>query len=212
MAHKKQLIFIDDSGDPGFKSVSSVNFVMACAVFIDPKMATKLNADITNYRRSLNWQDKHEFKFNKTPKTIIKDFLHLANKYDFQIYGVYLDKTKYLGLLQIVDSGELYNWAIKELLESIPLKEASVNLDGRASRTYRLRVAAYLRHSLNGPNSYKIKKVNSKDSKEDNLIQLADVVAGSINRSLQNDKTDSLDYIKIIESKIVSLKQLSIDE
>ena len=115
-------------------------------------------------------------------------------------------------MLQIVDSGELYNWAIKELLESIPLKEASVNLDGRASRTYRLRVAAYLRHSLNGPNSYKIKKVNSKDSKEDNLIQLADVVAGSINRSLQNDKTDSLDYIKIIESKIVSLKQLSIDE
>ena len=29
----KQLIFIDDSGDPGFKSVSSDNFVMAAALF-----------------------------------------------------------------------------------------------------------------------------------------------------------------------------------
>ena len=51
----KQLVFVDDSGDPGFKSVSSVNFVMACAVFVNPKIATDLNMEISNFRRSLKW-------------------------------------------------------------------------------------------------------------------------------------------------------------
>lgn len=124
---------------------------------------------------------------------------------------MYLDKTKYLGLLQIVNPGELYNWTIKELLELIPLNEAKVNLDGRFSKEYRLRVAAYLRHSLNGPNQYKIKEVKSRDSKDDNLIQLADIIAGAINRSLQGNKTDSREYIDIINDKIVTLKQLSIE-
>ena len=35
----RQLVFIDDSGDPGFKKASSSNFVMAAALFIEPKTA-----------------------------------------------------------------------------------------------------------------------------------------------------------------------------
>ena len=205
----KQLIFIDDSGDPGFKDASSVNFVMAAAIFMDEETATKLNAEISNFRKSLKWQDKHEFKFNKAPKNIIKQFLELVSEYEFEIYGVYLDKRKHLGILDMINPAELYNWSAKELLELIPLREARVNLDGRSTKEYRLRVATYLRRSLNGPNQYKIKEVKLRDSKKDNLIQLADIIAGAINRSLQNDKTDSKDYIKIIENKIVVLKSLS---
>ena len=42
----KQLIFIDDSGDPGFKKTSSSKFVMAAAVFINSKEAVKLSKQI----------------------------------------------------------------------------------------------------------------------------------------------------------------------
>ena len=42
------------------------------------------------------------------------------------------------------------------------------------------------------------------------LIQLADIIVGSINRSFQADKTDSEDYIRIIRKKIVELKLLNL--
>ena len=72
----KQLVFIDDSGDPGFKAgASSNNFIMASAVFIDEKIATKVNCAISDFRRSLGWQDETEFKFRKTNKCIIKQRL-----------------------------------------------------------------------------------------------------------------------------------------
>ena len=61
----KQLIFIDDSGDPGFKKGASSNFVMAAALFIDPEVAMSLSRRISDYRRSLEWRDEHEFKFAK---------------------------------------------------------------------------------------------------------------------------------------------------
>ena len=47
--------------------------------------------------------------------------------------------------------------------------------------------------------SSKISKVKFVDSKTDNLIQLADLVAGSILRSTQPDKTDSGDYLDILK-------------
>ena len=38
----KKLIFIDDSGDPGFRDTSSSNFVMAAAIFTDIDTAKSL--------------------------------------------------------------------------------------------------------------------------------------------------------------------------
>jgi len=40
------------------------------------------------------------------------------------------------------------------------------------------------------------------DSKSDPLIQLADMVAGSINRSQNKNKKDRNDYLEIIKKKI----------
>ena len=79
----KQLIFIDDSGDPGFKSDSSDNFVMAAAVFIESKVAEEIMREIDEYRKNLGWKYNHEFKFTKNPKNIIADLLQKINKYDF---------------------------------------------------------------------------------------------------------------------------------
>ena len=44
----------------------------------------------------------------------------------------------------------------------------------------------------------------------DNLIQLADMVVGSINRALIADKTDSVTYLNIIKKKIIEIKQLNL--
>ena len=207
----KQLVFIDDSGDPGFKEgASSSTFVLVAALFIDPEIATIVNREISDYRRSLGWKDEHEFKFRKAPKKVKLHFLEIVSRYDFDIYAVYINKADYPNVFKFSDDEKLYNWTTKELLSIMPLKEAKVKADGKYGKKYKQRVQTYIRQELNTKDFKKIDDFDIKDSNKDNLIQLADIVVGSINRSFQTNKTDSEEYIRIIRKKIVELKLLDL--
>ena len=202
----KQLIFIDDSGDPGFKEVSSSNFVIAAALFVCPEVAISLSDRISDYRKSLGWRDDYEFKFAKIRKDIIINLLKIVSDYDFQIYAAYVDKSSFRQTSQIIDKEKLYNWTIKELLSMMPIKEVKIEIDGRSSKQNMRKTAAYLRRELNRNGEKKL-KIKFEDSVDDNLIQLADLIAGSINRSM-TDKTDSKTYINIIKSKISDIRRI----
>lgn len=204
---KKQLVFIDDSGDPGMTEVSSTNFVMAAALFMDPGVADALSVHIAEYRRSLGWRDDYEFKFAKIRKDIIVHLLKNINEYEFRIYAVYLDKARFKNAAQLVDDQKIYNWMIKELLIIMPIYEAKIKIDGRSSRENMRKTAAYLRQQINRDRSKKL-EINFEDSVDNNLIQLADLIAGSINRFVSADKTDYEKYIKIFRKKIVRIKRI----
>jgi hypothetical protein len=62
--------------------------------------------------------------------------------------------------------------------------------------------AAIVRSSFVETTSREIAGFDVVDSKKDDLVQLADLVVGSIYRSLQTDKTDRLDYLNIIRKRI----------
>lgn len=196
----KQLVFIDDSGDPGFKldKGSSNHFVIACVIFNDPLDAEETALHIKKFRRDLGWSQEREFKFNKTKKSIIKELLEIVASCNFSIRAICVDKS-------LVRSDELknkqdsfYNYAIKEVLsKSNKLALASVHLDGHSGREYKKSAITYLRREVNAK-SRKIKKVKFVDSKTDNLVQLADLVAGSILRSTQQDKSDKNAYLDIL--------------
>lgn len=203
----RQLIIIDDSGDPGFKKVSSSHFVMVAILFIDPKTATLLSKRITDYRKSLGWRDEYEFKFAKIRKDIIVELLEIISNYDFQIYATYVNKAGFRQTAPIIDKEKLYNWTIKELLSMMPIIDAKIEIDGRSGKQHMKQTATYLRHEINSDKTKRI-QIKFEDSTKDNLIQLADLIAGSINRSLNNDKTDSKTYISIIKDKIVRIKQI----
>lgn len=177
---------------------------MAAALFIDPETAKLVNDAIVEYRRSLGWRDDYEFKFAKIRKDIIVELLRNIIQYDFKVYAVYVNKSDYPNLFRFfIDSEKLYNWATKELLSIMPLDEAKVKMDGKYDKNYERYVSAYLRRELN-TDKRRIADFGVQDSKKDNLIQLADIIAGSINRSFHTDKTDAMRYIGIIKEKLSS--------
>lgn len=51
------LVFLDDSGDPGFKldRGSSAFFVIACVIFEDKLDAEEVSLIMKRYRRGLGW-------------------------------------------------------------------------------------------------------------------------------------------------------------
>jgi hypothetical protein len=206
---KRQLVFVDDSGDPGFKPHSSSHFVMACAIFMEDTTAEQVAKKLRNFRKSKGWGDKAEFKFAKTRKSVIAELLKIVMKYDFRISAVYIDKSDLSGVMAIIDQSKLYRWAIKELLDNLPLDSARVRIDGRSSKQYMQQTSTYLRKELN-KKSRKVLNIRFEDSSKNDLIQLADIIAGSINRSLQKDKSDHKDYLAIIKPKIESITKITL--
>lgn len=209
----KQLVFIDDSGDPGFKDgMGSSNFVMAAAIFVNPEVAESIMYEIEEYRNSLGWQHNHEFKFTKNPKNVVIEALRRISKYDFQVYAVYIEKSDFReitpAMTPFFDREKLYNWTLKELLREIPLETAKITIDGRSSRQNMKNTKTYLRREINRGDGKKL-DIKFEDSVRTNLLQLADLVAGSINRSLQPSKTDSKEYISIFKDKIVAIQKIT---
>jgi hypothetical protein len=199
------LVFIDDSGDPGFKldKGSSKHFVIACIIFDDNLDAEEAALKIKRLRRTLGWRDESEFKFNKSNKSIRLLFLEEIKSCNFHVRAIVADKT-------IIRSPELrnnkhkfYNYMIKEVLSKSDgvMKDARIRLDGHEDRAYKKAATAYFRQQVNLRGSI-IKDMKFVNSKNDNLIQLADMIAGSILRSTQKDKSDSSVYLKTIKKRI----------
>lgn len=121
--------------------------------------------ELTNTESHCDGEKNTEFNFSKDRKEIIVEVLKIIREYNFEIYAIYLNKSKLGNMAKIIDKNKLYNWTIAELLKSIPLENAKI-------------------------------------------IQVADLIAGSINRSLEKGKTDARAYISILKNKIRLIKEI----
>lgn len=198
-------VFVDDSGDPGFKfsKGSSTHFVIACVVFDDNLDIEDVALRIKRYRRSLNWNDNREFKFNKTNKQIRLGFLNAVKGCSFRIRAIMIDKTLIYSPELKRNKNKFYNYAIKEVLSNSggTISKAKLRLDGHEDRAYKKAAKTYFRQQLTMGSSI-IKDVKYVDSKSDNLIQLADMVAGSIYKTAQTTKTDCNEYLEVISDRV----------
>lgn len=200
------LVFIDDSGDPGFKieKGSSTHFVIAMVCFNDELEAEKTAVAIKELKRELKLKDHEEFKFFKSCGDHRIDFLKTVNKFDFRIRCLIVDKKKIYSPELRSSKNSFYAYFIKEALKNNnkTILEAKIRIDGSGNRMFRNNFITYLRKELNSEERSIMKNCQLVDSSSNVLIQLADMIAGSINRSENKDKKDSSDYKNIIKKKI----------
>ena len=120
--------------------------------------------------------------------------------YDFAVYAVVGNKAKVKTMPK-----SLYHDSISELLRLIPLDKASIKVDGSSGTDYAKRAVSYIRKNTNAKTG-QIREIKFGDSKENVLLQLADLVASSIYRSTQTSKADHKDYIAILRQHIVNIQ------
>lgn len=203
------LIFIDDSGDPGFKldKGSTRYFLIAMVIFEDELEAEKTSVAIKELKRELKFPDDLEFKFYKSSKDVRKKFLLAVKKFNFYYRCLVIDKT-------VIRSNELknnkssfYSYAIKTVLKySNYTSNAKVKIDGSGDRVFRRNFLAYLKKQLNSGDKKVIKNCKLVDSKGNQLIQLADMVAGSVRRSFEDNDYVYRDLIKNKENNVWNFK------
>lgn len=200
------LVFIDDSGDAGFKldKGSTKFFIISLVIFDDDLEAEKTAIAIKDLRRELKFSDCSEFKFYKSSKNVRQKFLNKVCNFNFRIRSLVIDKSLIRSDELKYNKNSFYSYAIKTVLKHSggKIKNAKIKIDGSGDRVFRRNFLGYLRRQLNSQDVKIMDNCKLVDSKQNVLIQLADMVAGSIHRSFNKEKLDSKLYKAIIKRRI----------
>ena len=195
------LIFVDESGDTGLKieQGSSKFFSVALVVFEELDEATACDQRIGLLRRELGWDEHSEFHFKRNSDKVRRAFLQAVAPYNFFYYGIVINKEKLWGegfrdkrSFYKYTSGLVFQNAKEKLSKAIVVIDESGNLD------FKRQLARYLRSKINEEPRKIIAKVKMQRSGSNNLLQLADYIAGVINRSTQGSKKFILEYQRFI--------------
>ena len=203
------LVFIDESGDAGFKIErgSSKYFVISLVIFDDDLDAEETALKIKKLKRTLGKSDKFEFKFNKCSKDFRIRFFESIKSCNFRTRSIVINKDHIYSSYLTGSKDSFYNYSIKLVLEhnNDTISEAKIRLDGLGERTFKQSLTSYLRKNLNTKSKVVMKNLKFQDSKESVLIQLADMIAGAIRKSSEDNTQDSKIYLQIIKKRIENI-------
>jgi hypothetical protein len=195
------LVFIDESGDPGFKLEKGASPIFAAAMVI---FETKEAASIT--QRVIEESEarrihKGEFKFNKCSHDVRDIFFHAIRRCPFKVRAIMVRKNMIHSPRLKSDKDKFYEYFVKSMLnyDNGILKEATIVIDGSGDREFRQNLNTALRRKLG---SGIIKDIRFKNSRADLLVQLADMCVGAIARSYRHDRNQSDRWRKQLAPRI----------
>ena len=196
------IIAIDDSGDPGFKlgKGSSEYFAIVAIFFENDLDAEEAALKIKRLRKSLHWNPSHEFKFRKSSAEIKRQFFETIAPIDFRAGISIVDKRHFGDKALQREAGKFYNTIILHtILTYGQFRRAHIYIDGEGGNDYRRKVKTFFRQNL--PKDA-VRALSYRDSRQDNLIQIADMVAGAALRSVSNRRSNRFDYLELLRSHI----------
>jgi hypothetical protein len=152
---------------------------------------------LANLRQSLGLPATYEFKFHAMSSAPLRErvFSALAQA-DFEAWAVVVDKPSLADVFKTMNSLEFYLYFMTELLSCIPhakRQNATLILDEFGS-TPNLRIELRRIMDARGvPRQFK--RVLIRSSARESLIQVADLVAGSILRRDAKNDAGAFEYI-----------------
>lgn len=196
-------IFIDDSGDGGFKfeSGSSSHLVMAACVFPDSAEVQTLQARMAECAHKNG--HKVEFKYSKTKERLKDCFFACTAPVKYNVRAISVDKSKIYSQKLRESPSALKSYAIRLLLSKGfgRIRNAKVVIDGQDTKAFGIADTAYLMRMANADRPGTIREVAFADSKRNVGIQLADMVAGAIQKGVRTHKEPDYKHFGIVRPR-----------
>ena len=192
------LVFIDESGDAGFKITSSKCLLISLIIFDDYAEADKTREVIRQVMQAT--RQKPEFKFSRSNNTNRDAFFVAMQPCKFRVRFICLSKEGIHSDHLRNNPARFYNYALKSLIQYAGLKNAKVRIDGNGKKELNTALKKYItQHSSDGA----VHSLKFMDSCKQELIQLADMVVGALARPYNSsDKKDTDRWAKAIKNKI----------
>ena len=185
----QRIAFADEHGNNSFKFDSQGSHFIVATVIVKPENVERLEKEVDELRKKHRFQTG-ELKSSKVGKNYKRRLRILQDiaKMDVSIYAVIIDKRKLRGKGFYYKKSfykYLNNLLYKELFRTFPKLELYV--DEYGSNDYMLEFKKYVRKN-HQKNLFSGSEFDIVDSKNSNLIQLADFIAGSIGHSYDEKK------------------------
>jgi hypothetical protein len=190
----------DEAGDTGFRFNRGATryFVMA---LISTRRPETLREALRRLRQNNSLPAGYEFSFHDTTSRRLPDALsQTLQRLDFQVWAVVVDKKQLTDSFLAMPSRSFYVFFVTEVIQLIPKaerEEATLLLDefDRSGKTLaELKRVLKLRGIRRG-----FRKIRPVRSRSEDLVQIADWVAGSILRRYA--KQDDRAY-RVIEPRV----------
>lgn len=193
------LAFVDESGDSGRKILqgSSKYFVVSLVTFDDHDEAQECDDRISALRTRLKLPANYEFHYSHNSRKVRERFLEevASSPFFYHTFALNKDPEKLYGPgFDVKES--LYKYTARLTLENAKpyLDNAIVIVDESGNRNFRDELASYLRRRITDDSGRKlIKKVKIQRSSGNNLLQLADYVAGVSNKYIRG-KQEGIEF------------------
>jgi len=197
------LVFIDESGDTGFKTGSSRFFTITMVVFRDVKVGGQSdNAEhASSVVRQLRtrYHINPEYHFTDTSNTNRERFYKGMAECTFGVYAVVADKEKITSKHLRSKPKQFYNYMLKQLVTCNNLSNVNIKLDGQRNKKLADAMRTYLRRDNPGL----ISKFETANSRNNHLIQLADMVCGAIHYQFNRSSELNADrWRKMLGNKV----------
>ena len=195
------LVFIDESGDAGFKIDHGATPVFALAMVLFATAEDARKTERTNRDAQDSLHVKPEFRFSKLSDGRRDGFFRAIVKCPFRVRAVVVLKEMIFSPRLRANKEAFYEYFIKQMLihNDGSIQDARVIIDGSGEREFRRQLAAALRRRLGRGI---IKDISFGDSRRGVLLQLADMAAGAVARSYRPDRDHNDRWRSMLAPKI----------
>lgn len=156
-------------------------------VFDDRMEADLVDREIEGLREPT--RQKAEFKFSKCHDNVRDTFCRTVAAYDFKIRAIVVRKERIHSEALKTSKELFYNYFVRSMLSNDGelLSDARIRIDESGDRRFKKELNSYIRRQLAG----RARNIRFVPSRGNNLIQLADMVAGAIHRSYRDDRPNA---------------------
>ena len=188
--------YADESGEPGVKKSDHDYFVFCIVLFKDRQAAEKCSNKIDEFRQIMGLPDGYELHFSNNPKNVKAEFVKFLKKIDFEFLSISIKKTSHRNDASYMGMAEL-------VLEILSRKHIAVNIEmDKNPGLYR---------ELRKKKKLYDTDVHfaEKESRGNNLIQLADYVTALRTRALKYpQKSGTVEMYGGISKKVVGIVEI----
>jgi hypothetical protein len=194
------LVFIDESGDPGFKLDQGASPIFVAAMVIFKSEAEAASTQKVIAESAARGRQAREFRFNKCSNEIRDLFFEAVSTCQFQVRAIVVRKEIIHSPRLQGDKERFYEFFIKTMMkrDGGVIRDAKVIIDGSGDHEFRQNLHAALRRKLG---TRVIRDLRFKNSKSDVLLQLADMCAGAIARSYR-ERANKDRWLKMLSRRI----------
>ncbi len=193
-------LFIDESGNAGvrFDAGSSRFFVVAAVIIQNEQMLNSCERILQRAKQSLKLSKNYELHFRENSHAVRMNILQQITPLDWQYVATIIDKQR----LPLIARNKfaLYQIAISAFLPIIQplLIKTMITIDHTQAIDFQRQLFRSIKHQIRSLEPDSRPRITMQRSQNHLLLQLADYVAGILNRRAQG-LHKSQDYYQLIK-------------